>query len=384
VTTHPATATASELRLMEGSAAIAESAILAGCRFFAGYPMSPFTTLLENMARALPAAGGVCINCESEIEGANMVLGAASTGARAATGSCGQGIALMQETIAEAALNETPLVVFNMARNQQDYFQATRGGGWGDYRTIALAPKDVPEAVEHTQLLFHLADRYRVPTLLYGDPLIAQTRVGVRLRRLEFGDLPPKDWALDGTRGGTGRSRQTWTWAMGKATNPGPGPDGQWKRIAAKFDEIAQTEQRSEQRYIEDADTVVVAFGSAAKFVEYVVDELRAEGHRIGWFRPITLWPFPSAALAEATRGARRVLVFELNAGQMIDDVRQYVHDRSTVQFIGGVSISDTGLAFGTLLDAPEVRVRILATLPATAGTGGTAGANGTSAERSL
>ena len=128
------------MQLLEGATAIAESAILAGCRFFAGYPMSPFTPLLEHMSRALPAAGGVCINAESEIEGVNMALGAGSTGARAATGSCGQGIALMQEAIAEAALNETPMVVFNMARNQQDYFQATRGGGWGDYRTITLAP----------------------------------------------------------------------------------------------------------------------------------------------------------------------------------------------------------------------------------------------------
>ncbi len=352
------------LQLMEGSAAIAESAILAGLRFFAGYPMSPFTGLLEHLAKALPAAGGTCINCESEIEGANMTLGAAATGARAATGSCGQGIALMQETIAEAALNETPMVVFNMARNQQDYFQATRGGGWGDYRTITLAPKDVPEAVEHTQLLFHLADRYRAPTLLYGDPLIAQTRVGVHLRRIDLGELPEKDWALDGTGGGTGRSRQVWTWAMGKATDPGPGPDLHWQRIAAKFDRIAQLEQRSEARYTDDADTVVVAFGSAAKFVEYVVEELRAQGHRVGWFRPITLWPFPGDALEAATRGARRVLVFELNAGQMIDDVRQYAHDRSTIRFIGGVSIAESGLAFGPLLDAPEIRARILAALP--------------------
>lgn len=349
------------LRLMEGSAAIAESAVLAGCRFFAGYPMSPFTGLLEHMAKVLPAAGGTCINCESEIEGVNMALGAGSTGARAATGSCGQGIALMQEAIAESALNETPMVVFNMARNQQDYFQATRGGGWGDYRTITLAPKNVTEAVEHTQLLFHLADLHRAPTVLYGDPLIAQTRIGVRLSRLDFGPLPAKDWALDGTGGGTGHSRQVWTWAMGKANAPGPGPDGHWRAIAEKFDRIAGVEQRSESRYCADADTVVVAFGSAATFVEYVVDELRAEGHRIGWFRPITLWPFPGPALEEATRGARRVLVYELNAGQMIDDVRQYAHDRGAIRFIGGVSIHESGLSFGPLLDAPEIRSRILA-----------------------
>lgn len=353
--------TAPSLQLLEGATAIGEAAILAGCRFFAGYPMSPFTPLLEHLAQALPAVGGVCINAESEIEGANMALGAAAAGARAATGSCGQGIALMQETIAEAALNETPLVVFNMARNQQDYFQATRGGGWGDYRTLTLAPKDIPEAVEHTQLLFHLSQLHRAPVILYGDPLLAQTRVGVRLEKIEYPEPPPRDWVLDGSRGGTGNSRQIWTWAMGKATDPGPGPDRHWRRIAAKFDQIAAREQRAESRYAEDCDTLVVSFGSAAKFVEYVVDELRAEGHRVGWFRPITLWPFPGAALAAASRGVRRVLVFELNAGQMIDDVRQYAHERDAIRFIGGVSIHESGLSYGPLLDAAEIRARIRA-----------------------
>jgi 2-oxoglutarate/2-oxoacid ferredoxin oxidoreductase subunit alpha len=354
---------AQSLQLLEGATAIGESAILAGCRFFAGYPMSPFTPLLEHMSRALPAAGGVCINAESEIEGVNMALGAGATGARAATGSCGQGIALMQEAIAEAALNETPMVVFNMARNQQDYFQCTRGGGWGDYRTITLAPKNVAEAVEHTQLLFHLAERHRAPVILYGDPLIAQTRVSVTVAPADHGPLPERDWVLDGTGGGTGRSRQVWTWAMGKATDPGPGPDRHWRAIADKFDAIAATEARSEQAYVDDAETVVVAFGSAALFVEYVVEELRAEGHRIGWFRPVTLWPFPGEALTAATTGVRRVLVFELNAGQMLDDVRIHAADRSTVRFIGGVSIAESGLAYGDLMDAPVIRDRILATL---------------------
>jgi 2-oxoglutarate ferredoxin oxidoreductase subunit alpha len=348
------------MELLEGSAAIAESAIVAGCRFFAGYPMSPFTGLLENMSHKLAAAGGVFINAESEIEGVNMAIGAAATGARAATGSCGQGIALMQEAIAEAALNETPMVVFNMARNQQDYFQCTRGGGWGDYRTITLAPKDVPEAVEHTQKLFHLADKYRAPVILYGDPLLAQTRVGVTISRLDFGELTPKDWALDGSGGGTGRSRQIWTWAMGKATDPGPGPDRHWRAVATKFATIEAAEQLHEQSDVDDAETVVVAFGSAAKFVEYVVRDLRAEGHKVGWFRPVTLWPFPGAALTAATRRARRVLVFELNAGQMLDDVRIHGADRSAVRFIGGVSIAESGLAYGELLDAPVIRSLIL------------------------
>jgi 2-oxoglutarate/2-oxoacid ferredoxin oxidoreductase subunit alpha len=350
-----------ELQLLDGCAAATEAALAARCRFFAGYPMSPFTGLLESMSRRMPEVGGVCINAESEIEGVNMALGAAAAGARAATGSCGQGIALMQEAIAEMALNETPMVIFNMARNQQDYYQCTRGGGWGDYHTITLAPKDVPELVEHTQQLFWLAERYRTPVILYGDPILAQTQVGVRIEPRDYGLLPERDWVLDGSRGGTGRSRQVWTWAMGKVTDPGPGPDGHWRAIAEKFGQIAEAEQRSESYLIDDADVVIVAFGTAALFATHVVDELRAAGVQAGLFRPVTLWPFPGGALREATRQARHVLVFELNAGQMLDDVRQWAHDRDTIKFIGGVSIHESGLAFGPLLDARVIRERVLA-----------------------
>ncbi|HZT65512.1 MAG TPA: hypothetical protein VFA11_06965 [Acidimicrobiales bacterium] len=347
--------------LMQGSDAVAEACVAAGCRFFAGYPMLPFTDLLESMSRRLPEVGGTCINVESEIEGVNMVLGAAAAGARAATGSCGQGIALMQEAIAEAALNEVPFVVFNMARGQQDYFQCTRGGGWGDYRTITLAPKDVGEAVEHTQLLFHLADQYRAPVILYGDYLVAHTYMSVDVSPRQYGPLPPKDWALDGSRGGTGKSRQIWTWAMGKANDPGPGPDAHWRRLAEKFDSIAGQEMRHESYLADDAEYLVVSFGTAGPFVDYVVDELRAEGMRIGSFRPISLWPFPERALAAAASAARKVLVYEVNAGQMIDDVRLSIAGRCPVQFIGGVSIDGSGMRQGDLLEVGSIRQRVLA-----------------------
>jgi 2-oxoglutarate ferredoxin oxidoreductase subunit alpha len=345
--------------LLQGSDAVAQAAIVAGCRFFAGYPMLPFTDLLESMAKRMPAAGGVCMNAESEIEAVNMVLGAGAAGARAATGSCGQGIALMQEAIAEAALNEVPFVVFNMARGQQDYFQATRGGGWGDYRTICLAPKDVVEAVEHTQLLFHLADRYRAPVMMYGDYLVSHTYMSVDVEPVDLGPLPAKDWALDGSRGGTGRSRQVWTWAMGKANDPGPGPDLQWRRIADKFDEVARAEQRWEESWCEGADTVVVSFGTAGPFVEQVVGELRDGGVRIGAFRPISLWPFPQDALAEACQAASKILVFEVNAGQMIDDVRLSVGGRTPVVPVGRVSIDFSGMRQGEILSVGWIRDRV-------------------------
>jgi 2-oxoglutarate/2-oxoacid ferredoxin oxidoreductase subunit alpha len=346
-------------RLMQGSDAVADAAILAGCHFFTGYPMLPFTELLENMAKKLPAAGGVCINAESEMEAVNMALGAAATGARAATGSCGQGISLMQEGIAELALNQLPLVVFNMARGQQDYFQSTRGGGWGDYRTITLAPKDIPEAVAHTQELFYLADRYRTPVILYGDYVIAHTSVGIEIEPLEFGPLEPKDWALDGTMSGTGQARQIWTWNRGKPNTPGVGPDVAWNNIADKYAHIEKTEQRFETYRAEDADILIVSFGTTSIFVDRVVDELREEGLAVGSFRPITLWPFPAVGLADATVGKRHVLVYELNAGQMVDDVRMYAHDRSVIRSIGGVSQDESGMRQGDLLNADEVRQRI-------------------------
>jgi 2-oxoglutarate/2-oxoacid ferredoxin oxidoreductase subunit alpha len=349
--------------LVEGSEAIAQAAILADCRFFAAYPMSPFTELLEEFAARLPESGGVCINAESEIEGINMAIGAAAAGFRAATGSCGQGLALMQEAISEVAINETPLVIFNIARNQQDYFQATRGGGWGDTRTIALAPKSIPEAVEHTQLAFHLADKHRAPVIVVGDNLIASTRVAVSLEKASYEPLPPKTWALDGTLGGTGRSRQIWTWALGKANTPGPGPDQHWRDVAAKFDAIGQVEARWDAGLIPGADYVVAAWGTGGLFVEHVVTELRAEGIPVGYFRPVTLWPFPEAALEAATEHAKAVLVFELNAGQMLDDVRIHAPDRSAVRFIGSVSQDQTGMRQGDLLDAAVVRDRVLTAL---------------------
>ncbi len=351
------------LRLMDGSEAIAEAALACGLRFYAGYPMSPATDLLEHLAAKLPDRGGVCINAETEIEGVNMAIGAASVGFRAATGSCGQGVALMQEAIAEVALNETPMVVFTMGRNQQDYFQATRGGGWGDYRTIALAPKDGMEAVELTQLAFHLADKHRVPVIFYGDNILARTQVGVDTSVRDFGELSEKDWVLDGSSGGTGRSKQLWTFGYGKHNTPGPGPDGHWRRLGEKFEAIKASEQRWEELWCDDAEVVVTAFGTGGKFVEYVVDELRREGRKVGYFRPITLWPFPEEALERAAACARQVLVFELNAGQMIEDVRMSLGKRIPIKAIGGISFDYSGLNIGPLMNAAEIKRRILAAM---------------------
>jgi 2-oxoglutarate ferredoxin oxidoreductase subunit alpha len=347
-------------RLMEGSEAIAEAAIAAGCRFFAGYPMTPFTELLEHFARRLPEAGGVCINAESELEAIGMAWGALATGARAATGSTGQGLALMQESLSEITRAELPLVVFNLARGQGDYFQATRGGGHGDYRHIVLAPADVGEAVALTQLAFDLADRWRNPVLVYGDYLLAHTSEGVDVRALAFDPLPAKDWAVDGSLGGTRRSRIVSPLGMEKGQK-GIDPERFWKRLQAKHDAIARSEARCEAEHTEDAELVVVAFGSLARFARFAVRELRAEGVRVGCFRPLTLWPFPAQALVQAAGRARRVAVLEQNAGQMIDDVRLALLSRAPVVPIGGISSDEAGFGIGPLLDAETVRGRILA-----------------------
>jgi 2-oxoglutarate ferredoxin oxidoreductase subunit alpha len=355
-----ATAAPSNRTLMEGSEALVRASIAAGCRFFAGYPMTPFTEVLEHFARLLPDAGGACINAESELEAVGMAWGALAAGSRAATGSTGQGLSLMQESFSEITLAELPLVIFNMARGQQDYYQATRGGGHGDYRHIVLAPQDVREGVELVQLAFYLADKWRNPVLLYGDYLLAHTQEALAIETLQFPDLPPKTWAVDGSLSGTGRSRAVTPLGVSKIGQTAFGQEGKAQYIATKIPHM-ESEVRVESGFLDDAETVVVAFGSPAKFVKYAIKQLRADGHRIGYVRPITLWPFPCEAVGDAAAGARRVGSFELCAGQMVDDVRIGVAGRAPVSFIGGVSTDHSGFGVGRLLDVDAIRARILA-----------------------
>ena len=354
------TATTNERVLMEGSEALARAAIACGCRFFAGYPMTPFTELLEHFAKLLPEAGGVCINAESELEAVGMAWGALATGARAATGSTGQGLSLMQESFSEITLAELPLVIFNMARGQQDYYQATRGGGHGDYRHIVLAPQDVREGVEHVQLAFYLADKWRNPVLLYGDYLLAHTQEALRIDTIDYPTLPPKDWAVDGTASGSGVSKSVTPLGVAKSGQMAFGQEGKFQYIATKMP-LMEREVRVETGYLDDAETVIVAYGSPAKFVKYAIAQLREQGHRIGYVRPITLWPFPYDTVRDAAANAKRVASFELSAGQMVDDVRIGVGGQAPVSFIGGVSTDSSGFGVGRLLDVEVIADRILA-----------------------
>jgi 2-oxoglutarate ferredoxin oxidoreductase subunit alpha len=268
----------------------------------------------------------------------------------------------MQESFSEITLAELPLVAFNMARGQQDYFQATRGGGHGDYRHIVLAPQDVREGVELVQLAFFLADKWRNPVLLYGDYLLAHTQEALSIETLEFPELPPKTWAVDGTGSGTGLSGSVTPLGVGKHGQPAMGQEGKFQYIATKTP-LMEREVRVETGFVDDAETVIVAFGSPAKFVKYAIKQLRAEGHKIGYVRPITLWPFPYDTVRDATGGpaVRRVGSFELSAGQLVDDVRIGAAGQAPVTFIGGVSTDQSGFGMGRLLDVDVIRERVLA-----------------------
>ena len=347
-------------RLMEGSEAIAEAMVAAGCRFFSGYPMTPFTEVLEHMAKKLPPAGGVCMNAESELEAVGMAWGAAATGTAAATGSTGQGLSLMQESLAEICLARLPLVVLNMARAQGDYWQATRGGGHGDYRHLVLAPMDISEAVDLVPMAFRLAADWRNPVLLFGDYYLAHTSRSVELP--EPSPMPAlADWALDGSSGGSGNAKLISSLGDAKQRH-GVGYD-----ISLHYRDCVEATQAMlegvtpmvETGYLDGAEVVVVAFGTPARYVRAAVRELRHDGLPVGFVRPVTLVPFPTAAIAAAAENADAIAVYENNQGQMVDDVRLAVLGRAPVQFIGGLSLDSSGFGIAPDLDVAVLRARI-------------------------
>ncbi len=355
-------------RLMPGSEAVAEAMIAAGCRFFAGYPMTPFTEVLEHMARRLPDVGGICMNAESEIEAVGMAWGAAAAGALAATGSTGQGLSLMQESLAEITLARLPLVVLNMARGQGDYFQATRGGGHGDYRHVVLAPEDAGEAVDLIGLAFALTARWRNPVVVMGDYYLAHTSGTVVLP--DAVEPVDPEWALDGSTGGTGRAKLiSFLGTEKQRDDVGYNLADHYRAAAARTEAmVAGVEPRAETEGVDDAEAVVVAFGTPARYVRAAVRQLRAEGAPVGFVRPVTLFPFPSEAVAAAAAGARVVAVYENNQGQMVDDVRLAVLGAAPVEFVGGMSMDESGFGIGPELAVGTVRRRLEVLLSGTGG----------------
>jgi len=323
--------------LMNGNEAIGEAAIAAGCRYFFGYPITPQSELPEYLSKRLPQVGGIFLQAESEIAAINMVIGAASTGARVMTGSSSPGISLKQEGISYLAGCELPCLIVNIMRggpglggiqpSQADYFQATKGGGHGDYRNIVLAPASVQEAVDLVQEGFELADRYRMVVMILGD-IVGQLKEPVHISVDPARKLPEKPWALTGKEGRKKNIISSLYLEPDKLEQLN-------HKLQKKYTEIKEKETRAENYRTEDADIVVAAYGMPARIAKEAVDKARAGGIKAGVFRPITLWPFPEKELNEAAGSARKILTVEMSMGQMVEDVRLAVKDRIPVDFYG-------------------------------------------------
>lgn len=326
--------------LMRGSHVIGEAAIRAGCRFYAGYPITPQNELPEYVSgRFAKMEDATFIQAESELAAINMVMGASMTGVRAMTSSSSPGISLKQEGISYIAGMELPAVVVNIMRggpglgniapSQHDYFQATRAGGHGGYRTMVLAPHSGQELMALTMKAFDLADLYRMPVLLLGDGLMGQMMEPVTFPDpIDPASLPRKDWCLDGAKARSSRL------IASLRLDPAKMEQHNWK-LARKYDAICKRECRHESYLLDDAVLAVVAFGTAARIAKGAVNDMREAGLKAGLFRPISLWPFPGKALRELTGRIKHILVFEMNFGEMVEDVRMSVAEQAQVHFHG-------------------------------------------------
>lgn len=324
--------------LMKGNEAIAEAAIRAGCEAYFGYPITPQTEVLEYMSRRMPELGRAFVQAESELGAINMVYGAACTGARVMTTTSSPGFSLMQEGISYIALSFVPCVVVNIMRggpglgniapSQGDYFQLTKGGGHGDYNLLVLAPATVQETVDLIILAFDLADKYLQPVGVIADGMIGQIMEPVEFPELKPPQRPERSWALTGARG---RKKNIIT-SLFLDIHELEQENRRLQRILA---DIRANEVRYAEYQIEGAEIIVVAYGTAGRIVQTAVKQARAEGIPAGLFRPITLFPFPYDRLDQIAQTAKKFLVVELSAGQMIEDVRLATHDRVPVSFFG-------------------------------------------------
>jgi 2-oxoglutarate/2-oxoacid ferredoxin oxidoreductase subunit alpha len=325
--------------LMTGNAAIGEAAIRAGCQCYFGYPITPQNELIEYMAANLSRKKGCSfIQAESEIAAINMVYGASLVGARAMTSSSSPGISLKQEGISYLAACELPAVIVNMSRGgpglgsivaaQSDYFQATRGGGHGDYRTIVLAPSSVQELADLTHKAFDLSDKYKIPVIILGDGVLGQMMEPVEFKYEAPEQLPVRSDALRGARGRPSKYIKTFT------SNPAELEEINWS-LFRRYELIKKEETACETFLTEDAELIVVAFGIAARIAKGAIRTVRASGLKVGLLRPITLWPFPNEAVKELAKRVKYYLVFEMNMGQMIEDVQLALEGQGEVSFYG-------------------------------------------------
>lgn len=322
--------------LMKGNEAAAEAAIIAGCRYYFGYPITPQNEIPEYMSKRLPEVGGTFIQAESETAAINMVFGAAAAGARSMTSSSSPGISLKQEGISYLAAAQLPCVIIditrggpglgNIAGSQGDYFQATRGGGHGDYRNIVLAPANCQELADLTLKAFDLADEYRMVVMILGDGFLGQMSEPVVLPE-PTGKTFNKDWAV-----GTGKRKNK---IASLILSPEDGLTQHNYVLKEIYDRVEDKERMHEEYLLDDADYILCAYGSSARVCKQAVDELRANGVKVGYFRPITLWPFPYKELKEVSSGKKKILTVEMSFGQMLEDVKLAVEGTIPVDFYG-------------------------------------------------
>jgi 2-oxoisovalerate ferredoxin oxidoreductase alpha subunit len=326
-------------QLCKGNVAVIKGAVLAGCRAYYGYPITPASEVAEAAALYLPEIGGTFVQAESETASINMVYGAASAGVRVMTASSGPGLSLMQEGISYLAGAELPCVIVdvmrggpglgNIAPEQSDYFAMVKGGGHGNYRNLVVAPASVQEMADLTILAFELADKYRNPAIVLADGFIGQMMEPLDLAYNEI-VAPDKPWAVKGTA----ETRKNMVSSIFLEPDA---LEGHQRRMEAKYIRAQQTETRWEEYRTEDAELIVVGYGIVSRVQRSAVDEARKQGIKVGLFRPITLWPFPAQALAAVAQQAARVLVVELSNGQMVEDVRLALDGKRPVEFYGRV-----------------------------------------------
>lgn len=324
-------------QLCKGNVAVVKGAILAGCRAYYGYPITPASEIAEAAALYLPQVGGTFVQAESEVAAINMVYGAAGAGVRAMSGSSGPGISLMQEGMSYIAGAELPCVVVdvvrggpglgNIAPEQSDYFALVKGGGHGNYRNLVVAPASVQEMADLTMLAFELADRYRNPAVVLTDGFVGQM---VEPLDLEYREVTPpeKPWAVKGTA----ETRKNLVTSIYLEPDE---LEAHQRLMEEKYRRAQVEEPRHESYQTEDAELLLVGYGIVSRVLRSAVEEARREGLRAGLFRPITLWPFPSKALAQAAVHVEKVLVVELSNGQMLEDVRLALDGKVPVEFYG-------------------------------------------------
>ncbi len=323
-------------QLMKGNDAIVNGAILAGCRAYFGYPITPASEIAETAALLFPKAGGVFLQAESEIASIQMVYGAASAGVRAMTGSSGPGISLMQEGISYIAGAELPCVIADIMRGgpglgnigpeQGDYSQMVKGGGHGNYHNIVLAPNNVQEMCDLTMRAFELADRYRNPAVVLADGALGQMMEAIDLPE-PSNHLPPKAWAVTG-EAATRKNLITSIYLRHEEL------EKHNEKLQAKYRKIEETEVMWEEHETGDAEILLVAYGISSRVARATADEARGLGIRVGLLRPITLYPFPYNRIGELAQKIKSCLVVELSYGQLMEDVRLAVNGRVPVRLL--------------------------------------------------